>query len=166
MSRFNVTIEATDLLTYFTSNDVTRVAEAIALVLTSPTIWLGVGVICLWGSDALRAVKKKRALREAHEWLIVGVAVGFVGAVLDSLYWGLAWTADFNEATWADYLMTSGALPGIVFKQICGIYAAHCHIMAYITMRGEEGLRHVYRTAALISVIFGTLWVCLSFLLS
>ena len=138
------------------------VVEGVSLVLTSPTIWMGVGVVCLWREQAWRTFTSK-AEREAHDWLILGVCVAFIGSVVDNAFWGVAWTLDYIELEpYRTEFFEWGALPNIFFRQIAGIYAAHCHIKSYITRSGNPTFDGIYRSAVVLAVITGFVWVLIA----
>lgn len=151
---------------YLAEHDISFLFEGISLALTSPTVWLAIGVVCLWGLDAFKVAKEPGPCRRPHDWLVLGVAVSFIGSTGDNIYWALAWTAELNNSSWRDFLFAYGAFPNIFFRQACGIYAAHCHIMAYITTKETSALERPYKMAAGISLLAGITWVLLSFLLS
>lgn len=133
--------------------------EGVSLVLTSPTVWLAVGVIAIWWTHAFNAWKLQAKDRKAYDWLIMGVCIGFLGSVMDNLYWGLAWTLDF--LSWEPYrtsFFNWGALPNIFFRQGTGIAAAHCHIMSYLTHHRPD-LIPAYKSCAWLSLLFGIIWV-------
>lgn len=136
-----------------------KFAEGLSIFLTSPTIWLGIGILHLWGPSALRTLHKNSDNRDASEWLILGITVAFLGSVFDNGYWGIVWSASFSGSDKFGGLMTYGPLVNVVVRQAAGIYAAHCHIMAYITITNNITIRCRYRLAASIAVVLGLFWV-------
>lgn len=123
-------------------------------------MWMGVGVVCLWKEQAWVTLNMKKSDREAHDWLILGVCTGFLGSVLDNAFWGLAWTLDYIELEPARSIVFEwGALPNIFFRQLAGIFAAHCHITSFL-VRSENGFYlSSYRTMVVLSILFGLIWV-------
>lgn len=134
-----------------------KIAEMVSLVLTAPTIILGLGVIVHWGPSAWIAWRKPPRDRDSIEWLILGVAVGFLGGVLDNAYWGLAWTSDFIGSDSRNSLFNSGVYFNIPFRQLAGVYAAHCHLRSYCLH--DDTREGKLRRYWVISVLLGILYV-------
>lgn len=132
-------------------------AEAFSLALTWPTVVIGVGVLLVWGSDAWGAARMPAKLRTPMQWLILGVAVGFCGSVIDNLYWCVAWTADFTEHESASFWFRHGVWPNIPFRQAAGAYAAYCHLRSF-TAASVSGNRKL-AAAVVLSAFLGVLYV-------
>ena len=96
---------------------------------------------------ALRAVQ-----RDASQWFILGVAIGFAGSVFDNLYWGIAWLSNYLAwESWPQWF-ACGVYSNVVFRQTAGLVAAYCHIRSAI----EYSNRHsgtVCRQVMLLSVV-------------
>lgn len=105
-----------------------KLAELCSLSLTIPTVVSGVVVVKAWGPPAWAALRSGQLT--AQGWFVLGVAAGFVGAVLDNLYWALPWTASFLELEAADALMARGVYFNVFSRQILGTFAAYCHLKA------------------------------------
>lgn len=133
------------------------VAEMFSLALTFPTVLVGLGVLVHWGSEAWQAFKKPASLRTGVDWLILGVAIGFLGDVLDNAYWGVAWSAEYMELSIRDTLFAHGVWPNIPFRQGAGIYAAYCHMRSYYVSR-KQGNKKLSRIV-LASFIVGFVYV-------
>lgn len=111
-------------------------AELISLTLTLPTIVTGVAVIILWGRPAVDAIRDGKL--SSQGWFVVGVSAGFLGAVLDNLYWSIPWTASYFGSPHTQSLMSSGVYFNIFTRQLSGTFAAYCHLRA---AEGHESLR-------------------------
>ena len=101
----------------------------LSLAMTIPTVVLAIAVVYLWLPAARVAAKDDN--RDAHQWFILGVVGGFLGAALDNAYWFLPWSASFiGEAQLFHTLTEVGVYFNVVFRQGLGIFAAYCHIRA------------------------------------
>lgn len=107
------------------------IAELVSLALTFPTIILAIGVITHWGPQAWHAFKIHRDDRTATQWLILGITVGFIGALLDNLYWSIPWSASYVGSEHTGWLVSYGVFFNIPFRQVAGVYAAYCHLFAF-----------------------------------
>ena len=115
-------------------------ATIISLLATPMTIILCGLVVWHWGPPAVRAFREGDA--GAQDWLILGIAIGFAGAMLDNLYWGVAWAFDYLGHPWRDATFRNGSLANIFFRQGAGIAAGFCHVVsAYMLARRGLALR-------------------------
>ena len=73
--------------------DTQNIAELTSLALTFPTVVLAFAVIYMWLPSARIAWKKTD--KTGQDWFVMGVAIGFIGAVLDNIYWFMPWTAAY-----------------------------------------------------------------------
>ena len=104
------------------------IAELISLSLTFPTVVLAFTVIYMWLPSARKAWKNTN--KTGQDWFVMGVAIGFVGAALDNIYWFTPWTAAFIGDPSFQTLTNAGVFFNIFFRQGMGIAAAYCHIKA------------------------------------
>ena len=134
-------------------------ADAISLAATWPTILIGFGVVVHWGPEAWKAFLKNRKQRTAQEWLILGIAVGFLGSVLDNGYWGLAWSSHFidHHSETTNTLFHRGVYFNIPFRQLSGCYAGYCHLFSYFQNRKSHTLR--VRMVVLCTSLLGVIYV-------
>lgn len=132
-------------------------AEMLSLVLTWPTVVIGIGVLAHWGRDAWEAFKVKGKDRSPTQWLILGVAIGFLGSVVDNAYWGIAWTADFTNHESRDFWFRHGVWPNIPFRQAAGAYAAYCHLRSYYAANKAGNRKLVFYVV--MSFMVGVLYV-------
>lgn len=137
----------------------TDFAEAVSLALSFPTIVVGLGVLAHWWRDAWESWKTPAIKRTAVNWLILGVTIGFLGGVLDNLYWFLAWSAEFIHHPSKNLLFEYGAWPNIPFRQCSGIYAAYCHLRSYYSAREEN--KNQLKLIVLGSFTAGALYILL-----
>lgn len=106
-------------------------AQYVSLCLTLPTIVLSLLVVARYGPRGWRAVKAMRRRKPTEvELLITGISVGFIGSVVDNLYWGLAWGSDFLNLDVRDTLFDMGVWSNIPFRQVTGSIAAVLHLWA------------------------------------
>lgn len=120
---------------YTTAQDT---AEVLSLALTVPTILLALVVVFVWAKETIKAFGIPAKERTSAQWLIIGVAVSFIGMVLDNSYWGAAWTASFEEWGCTGSLFESGVFANIPFRQGTGIFAAYCHLRSYGKFVGKD----------------------------
>lgn len=105
-----------------------KVFELCSLSLTIPTLMSGSVVLKAWGPPAWIAIRSGQL--SAQGWFVVGVASGFLGSVLDNLYWAIPWTASFLDWESTDSLMSAGVYFNVVSRQMMGTFAAYCHLKA------------------------------------
>lgn len=107
-----------------------RAVTLASLALTPATIIAAAVVVFLWWGSA------KRAFWISHksevQWFVLGVTIGFIGSMVDNIYWGLAWAADYTGHESRDALFRYGVYSNTPFRQICTIGAAVCHIKAAV----------------------------------
>jgi len=93
------------------------------------------------------------------DFLLLGVAVGFIGGIGDGAYWQITWSADWWEWVVAQYLIYFGPLPNIGFRQVCDIGASILHLMGAF-VRGDADLRNIMIRAMMFTmgavVLYGT----------
>lgn len=102
----------------------------LSLALTVPAVMGCIGVILLWKDSAVDALQQQERL--ALHWFILGVTVGFLGSLVDNVYWGIAWTADYLGHSSRDAWFYNGVYPNLIFRQACLSFAAYCHIRAAV----------------------------------
>lgn len=120
------------------TTEIQDLAELLSLWLTTPTIVLGVYVVVLWFHGAFEAARKRN--RNATDWFMLGVAIGFVGGCVDNGYWGLAWMASYLELESTQVWFNYGVFSNIPFRQVPGVLAAYCHVRSAIEFSGHGRL--------------------------
>lgn len=103
-------------------------AEILSLGLTAPTIILAGAVIYTWFPSATLAFKKDK--KEAQDWFIFGVVIGFIGAVVDNLYWSFPWSFAFLDNPYFHPFVKAGVYFNVIFRQGMGVLAGYCHLRA------------------------------------
>ena len=96
--------------------------------MTFPTVILAIAVVYTWLPSAREAINSNNP--KSHDWFIVGVVAGFVGATLDNIYWFMPWTASFIGHEAFQTLTNAGVFFNIFFRQGLGIVAGYCHLKA------------------------------------
>lgn len=104
------------------------IAELISLGLTFPTVVLAFAVVYMWMPSARNAWLNTG--KTGQDWFVMGVAIGFIGAALDNIYWFMPWTASFIGDPAFQTLTNAGVFFNIFFRQGLGIAAAYCHLRA------------------------------------
>jgi hypothetical protein len=111
-------------------------AELLSLGLTIPTIMLGILVVYLWRSDSIEAFNNRS--KHYSDWLILGVAISFIGTVLDNAYWYIPWTASYFGSPYTIPLVNFGVFVNIFCRQTLDILAGICHIKAWVECQKTE----------------------------
>lgn len=119
-------------------------AELTSLALTFPTVVLAIAVIYMWLPSARDAWY--RTDKTGQDWFVMGVAIGFMGAALDNIYWFLPWTASYLGDPSFQTLTNTGVFFNIFFRQSLGIGAAYCHLRA----AGESNAQPIRAVNALL----------------
>jgi hypothetical protein len=105
-----------------------NIAELISLGMTFPTVVLAGAVVYMWFPAARIAWSKEN--KTGQDWFIVGVTVGFIGAMLDNIYWFIPWSASYiGHPSFAE-LTNAGVFFNVFFRQGLGMLAAYCHLRA------------------------------------
>jgi len=118
--------------------------EFFSLTLTVPTLLVGAWVLWIYGPAAIQSLNAwtHGSRPEYHALLIVGIAVGFLGSVLDNAYWGAAWSAEFFDHQSRDDLFKYGVWSNVPFRQGAGILAGSLHVWAQV--RDSESGRKLF----------------------
>lgn len=131
-------------------------AEMISLFLTFPTIILAMGVVYIWGKEAIKIFGRGPA--NPMEWLIAGVVIAFVGSVFDNAYWGIVWTIDYYSGDIHEGLARFGVFMNVIFRQTCGILAAYCHLKSYTELKKDSILnKKLFLSSSLVGLVYVTL---------
>lgn len=131
-----------------------NVVEIISLVWTWPVIILGFGVVLHWCPSVYRSLAKREDLK-AHDWLILGVTVSFLGAIVDNAYWGIAWTADYLHSEYRDWWFRHGVYSNVLFRQLAGAYAAYCHMRAYYHGKTANRVNRWFSISVIAGILYG-----------
>lgn len=118
-----------------------KTAELLSLGMTPAVILLGIWVIKEWFPDSWTSLWSKQ--KTALQWFVLGVALGFMGNVVDNIYWGIARTAHYLKAKSAPDWFESGVYFNIVFRQFLTMLAAYCHAHAVFSFDAEKAGRKV-----------------------
>ncbi len=105
-----------------------HIAELLSLGMTFPTVILAGAVVYMWFPSARKAWRKTD--KTGQDWFVMGVAIGFIGVVLDNIYWFMPWTAAYLGNPAFQTLTNAGVFFNIFFRQGLGICAAYCHLRA------------------------------------
>lgn len=116
----------------------------ISILLTFPTVVASAFVIYLW----FPMVPK-----EAKHWLILGIALGFLGTIVDNTWWGIAWyMRRVNDPHWT-WWFDHGVYSNIFFRQGCKLAAAYCHIKAAMIERKQADLNCMFLVLLVSSMV-------------
>ena len=129
----------------------TEWATLISLALTPLAILASLGVIVLWARSGRDALLQRD--RVDRDYFILGVMIGFIGSLMDSIYWGIGWTLKYtSHPGWDDWL-DEGALNNLIFRQGATALAAICHIKAGLVAESVL-LRSLYIASAVGGLAF------------
>lgn len=131
-------------------------AELISLGYSWPAIVLGAAVVVYWGAAARESWQTPAKERTDTQWLILGVVVGFFGGVIDNSYWGLAWTLSYAESPLQDVAFDTGVYFNIPFRQLCGLYAAYCHLEAWAgtNVKKRKTIARLWYLSAMLGLVY------------
>lgn len=109
------------------------------------------GVIYIWFKPALRSIFVSD--RTEVQWFMLGVIIGFSGSLIDNIYWGLAWTADFTSHELREWLFRNGVYQNSISRQLATIVAGLCHIKASHET-GDKILKYTLFSGGLIGILY------------
>jgi uncharacterized membrane protein len=86
--------------------------------------------------------------------MILGVVTGFFGAILDNIWWGFAWSADFinPDSSFKQFFFDYGVYSNTIARQTLGVIAALCHI-ASAAMAQDKMVKRVTYWGALLGAV-------------
>ena len=113
-------------------------AEFLSLVLTVPTVILGALVVWYYSPRAISSLQKPVDKMSETEMLIIGITIGFTGAVVDNVYWGLAWFHEMIGSSSAPLWFKNGVLSNVPFRQTAGIVAGSFHLYPIMISKKEK----------------------------
>lgn len=106
------------------------VTRTLTVSLSIPALVLCCMVLVRWFPEAFRSVRERR---DAADWLVLGVAISFLGIVINigswSSYW-LMWLLDVDPEVYRSWGRNS-AIVNLMTRQVAVIAAAYCHLKAY-----------------------------------
>ena len=127
-----------------------EVAELVSLVTTIPTIVMSLMVVGLYGRAAVDGMQHKP--RSQEDWLILGICLGFIGAVLDNGYWFIPWFFEFIDHPWSNAFIMNGVYFNIFSRQACGVAASYCHIKGAILADKNGARKLAYFNIMLVTI--------------
>lgn len=119
-------------------------ADLISLGLTIPFLILAAWLLKLWFGGTKSGYAAERNQRSSHQWITIGVFLGFAGGWFDNTFWGVAWSNHFLDSPYTEWWFGMGVYANIPFRQTLGIMAAYCHIRAYFVAAGVA-IQHLNR---------------------
>lgn len=144
-------------------------AISVSLALTAIFLLYTRDLLTIWWDSYLAAARKvgfykvwiplrNRRCWTEDEWLCVGIFSGFFFNALDNIYWGISWAGTYYNHWLGPFLTEHGSWSNIVFRQLGGIWAVYCHVVAVRirTNKLEKMSQHGYWASGLL--ILGLLW--------
>jgi hypothetical protein len=115
-----------------------KVAEFISLSLTSPSLVFSLLIIWHFLPAALVELRSRRQL-DYKGWMILGVAVSFIGKFLDNLYWAIPWSSSYIGSENTIVLFNAGVFFNIPDRQLATVIAGACHLKSIYLLRKQVG---------------------------
>lgn len=134
---------------------IAEMAKLLSMGLTVPNLIFSFAVCYLW-FNASKDVYFS-GFREASDWLILGVFVGFTGQILDNFYWAFPWTASFLGLNSSTALFESGIYFNIFFRQGLGLVAACFHVISFCS--GRDNRLRIFNLLLIGSHLLGVIYV-------
>ena len=99
-----------------------------------------VKLLYTWRLTFQDAIRTRRETGDwtPHQWLVVGIFVGFAGNIFDNLFWGATWSLVHLDSELMPTLMDNGPLANIFFRMIPGIFSVYCHLKAAQMMTKDK----------------------------
>ena len=121
--------------------------ELQSLAFTAPLLCLCVLVVteCI---PALATAKKYTPMW----WMLLGIALGFIGQFVDNFYWGFPWSFHYLDNPFAAKLNQNGVFSNFIFRQGFGIASLYCHLRAFIAP--ERGAMNSNRLMRMVHYFF------------
>ena len=110
-----------------------KLFDLLNVAMTLPVVFLALMMLRHWFPRAL-GVLRKGAARSGEDWLILGVAVGFSGFVLNALFWGYHFLVTLMQ--WPgmiDLTYKLGPVVNVFTRHIPYGLSAAFHIVAFWT---------------------------------
>jgi hypothetical protein len=89
----------------------------------------------------------------------MGVAVSFLGSLIDNFYWAIPWAMDYAHHPDTMWWIKTGAYFNIFDRQIAGIIAAYCHMRAAIEFTDDKHTLNDLTKSTLNAICVGVLLI-------
>ena len=109
-------------------------AKYLQMVMGFPTIIMVCWVIWEWRYSIANFYKFHQS---SAKWFSLGVFIHFSFALVDYLYWNLAWSVEYAGGEFVEWF-EAGAVPNVLFRLLGTSLAAYCHIRSAREYRGES----------------------------
>jgi cell division protein FtsX len=127
------------------------------------SLWIGIAaILAAWqtvkhyGPHA-RAFFASAKNRTMTGWLMTGIALGFLGAFIDSAYWQVFWVLEYFQLSAADPMQSYGIWSVAIFRNGFLLVSAYCHYRAYLIAApetdGPQANRFVLKTLGVGAVV-------------
>jgi hypothetical protein len=141
-------------------DDYLHYIELVSLCLTPIVLALVLVVLVIYSPHLGRLLASKEPLSPQQK-LMLGIALSFLGKLVDNAYWAIPWTGSYVDSRHAGYFFAHGVAVNIPARQVSTILASVCHIGAAWTLLGgsREGILRVFWACFAVSVVY-MLMVC------
>lgn len=135
--------------------------ELLTIGLSVPAAILCGVVLTKWIPEAYRALRRDK---DAADWLVLGVTIGFLGIELNLLYWTAYWAVSYVSATQSPILPTFlewGSTWNLFTRQIPVIIASWCHLHAYYLFgkgKGQHPSKPLFHSLYIALALAGAAW--------
>lgn len=143
----------------------TKWAQLVSIGIGPMVICSIVAVLYIYGRKVGRILSEERAGFQPTEWLILGIVIGFLGALFDNIFWNAAWLANWLKLPAREALFDAGPVSNVAFRQTFKVVSATCHIMGAWQMARQRGGRLftvaglLWLAAAALSAVVATWWL-------
>lgn len=93
------------------------------------TVGVALLVIQVWMPTYLRRPHSQRGFGP-HEWLLVGITIGFASTIGDNVFWGITWYSKMRNWPTSPWWFDHGPAANMIFRHVGKISAALCHLEA------------------------------------
>jgi hypothetical protein len=126
----------------------------LSIALVPLTIVASIAVVYIFRTPFIKALSHKD--KTAVQWMIIGIVINFIGAVFDNLWWLIAWSFHFVDpvSPYKVFFFDHGSYSNVIFRQICGIIGAMCHIFS-----GAMARNKTIKRVTISGGILGVMWI-------
>lgn len=109
-------------------------ATTVYLALNLPLFTACAAVLIHYGSQGIPRVDRWGP----HHWLIAGILFGFLGKILDAIYWHAAWSSQLFGVENDRGFLRWGTAANIPLRQVPILASAGCHLVGAWLVMGRD----------------------------
>jgi hypothetical protein len=100
----------------------------INLLLGFITVGFAFLVLLVWAPKFIRWYDRSKL--GPHEWLLIGISLGFLSTIGDNIFWGITWYSKMKAWPTSEWWFDHGPAANLLFRHVGKIAAAGCHLEA------------------------------------